>query len=156
MSLIVNQVHRTAFEEIFNLIANKKEFWPQEAEKSDNKINVKGLKELFKLIDYKTTEEQFADIQQQLFSKKKRITFEDFLQIFNLKLEDYTITDVKNAFRLLAGEDDNLISLKKIKDILEKNGLSDMDIIFLTNQLMQHTDGNNMVKYQEFLSSLSI
>jgi hypothetical protein len=50
-----------------------------------------------------------------------------------LKLEDYTITDVKNAFRLLAGEDDKLISLQKIKQILEKNGLSDMDIIFLTN-----------------------
>ncbi len=57
MSLIVNQVHRTAFEEIFNLIANKPEFWPHESDKSDCKINVMGLKELFKLIDYKTSEE---------------------------------------------------------------------------------------------------
>jgi uncharacterized protein YfkK (UPF0435 family) len=57
MSLIVNQVHRTAFEEIFNLIANKSEFWPQEMDKADGKINVSGLRELFKLIDYKTTEE---------------------------------------------------------------------------------------------------
>ena len=55
--------------------------------------------------------------------------------IFNLKLEDYTITDVKNAFKLLAGDDDKLISLDKIKSILERNGLSDMEIIFLTNQL---------------------
>ena len=52
--------------------------------------------------------------------------------IFNLKLEDYTITDVKNAFKLLAGDDDKLISLDKIKSILERNGLSDMEIIFLT------------------------
>jgi len=67
--------------------------------------------------------------------------------IFNLKLEDYTITDVKNAFKLLAGDDDKLISLEKIKNILEKNGLSEMEVIFLTNQLSHHTEGNNMVNY---------
>ena len=68
-----------------------------------------------------------------MFATQERITFDNFLQIFNLKLEDYTITDVKNAFKLLAGDDDKLISLDKIKSILERNGLSDMEIIFLTN-----------------------
>ena len=135
-SLIVNSVHQQAFQEIFNLIANKPELLEKEGKKpgeGDNKINEEGLKELFKLIDYKTTDEQFKDICKQLFATNERITFDNFLQIFNLKLEDYTITDVKNAFKLLAGDDDKLISLDKIKSILERNGLSDMEIIFLTN-----------------------
>ncbi len=158
-SLIVNTVHQQAFQEIFNLIANKPELLEKEGKKpgeGDNKINKEGLSELFKLIDYKTTEEQFNDICKQLFAVNERITFDNFLQIFNLKLEDYTITDVKNAFKLLAGDDDKLISLDKIKSILERNGLSDMEIIFLMNQLSTHCEGNNMVRYMDFLQSLNI
>ena len=59
-SLIVNSVHQQAFQEIFNLIANKPELLEKEGKKpgeGDNKINKEGLSELFKLIDYKTTEE---------------------------------------------------------------------------------------------------
>lgn len=34
------------------------------------------------------------------------IGFDDFLKIFNLKLTDYTFNDVRNAFKLLAKDDD--------------------------------------------------
>ena len=57
MSLIVNNTHKTAFREIFNLIANKKEFFPEDKEEGDETINKAGLKELFSLIDYKTNED---------------------------------------------------------------------------------------------------
>ena len=73
-----------------------------------------------------------------------------------MKLEDYSITDVKNAFKLLAKEDDKFIPLDTIKEILEENDLSEMDIIFLTNQLAPYTDTKKQVNYQEFLKSLSI
>lgn len=60
---------------------------------------------------------------QKIFSKKELIGFEEFLKIFNLKLTDYTFNDVRNAFKLLAKDDDKYINLDKIKKILGKNGL---------------------------------
>ena len=43
------------------------------------------------------------------------------------------MTDVKNAFKLLAREDDKYIKLDEIKSILAENGMTDLEIIFLTN-----------------------
>ena len=42
--------------------------------------------------------------------KTEWIDFKQFLGIFNLKLTDYKFDDVKNAFKLLAKEDDKFIS----------------------------------------------
>ena len=69
----------------------------------------------------------------RIFAKKEQIGFEDFLKIFNLKLNDYTFNDVKNAFKLLAKDDDRYIPLEKIKKVLTKNNLPASEVEFLTH-----------------------
>ena len=54
MSLLVNDDHRKAFQEIFNLIATVPD---DKSTAKIKKMDKDGLVELFKLIDYKTTEE---------------------------------------------------------------------------------------------------
>jgi len=61
------------------------------------------------------------------------IGFDDFLKIFNLKLTDYTFNDVRNAFKLLAKDDDRYIPLDKIKKCLMKNGIPEEEVEFLTH-----------------------
>ncbi|KAL4477350.1 hypothetical protein ABPG72_002344 [Tetrahymena utriculariae] len=143
MSLEIKNNHKTAFQQIFNLVAK------------DNKIDKKGLEELFHTIDYQVTEEQFNEMVAKIFNKKEQIGFEEFLKIFNLKLTDYTFNDVSNAFKLLAKDDDKYISLEKVKKILAKNGLGQKEIEFLIHQLEPFTDSQKRVNYKDFLSSLS-
>lgn len=145
MSLEIKDLHKQAFREIFNLVAEK-----------DGRMNKNGLSELFRIIDYNISEDQFNDMVGKLFIKKETINFEEFMKIFTLKLPDYTTTDVKNAFRLLAKDDDNYIPAAKIKKILDKHGLSDVEIQFLMRQMERFTDGQGRVNYNEFLKSLTI
>ena len=67
----------------------------------------------------------------KIFNKKEFINFDEFMKIFHLKLQDYTIGDVKNAFKLLAKDDDKYIPLQKIRKILSKNGVEEKEIEFL-------------------------
>ncbi|CAD8144616.1 unnamed protein product [Paramecium octaurelia] len=94
MSLEVKNAHRQAFKEIFSMKA------------VEGKLDKKGLADLFIMIDYKIPQEQFDEMVQRIFGKKEQIGFEEFLKIFNLKLTDYTFNDVRNAFKLLAKDDD--------------------------------------------------
>jgi len=81
MSLEIKTLHKQAFREIFNLVAEK-----------DGRMNKTGLSGLFRIIDY-----NINDMVSKLFAKKETINFEEFMKIFQLKLPDYTTTDVKNA-----------------------------------------------------------
>jgi len=143
MRLQINSAQKIAFREIFSLVAK------------DGKIDKDGFEEIFKLIDYKLTEKQLAEFHSKLFKQKDTITFDDFLKIFNLKMADYTSIDVKNAFKLLAKDDDKYISLESIKEILKKNNMSEMDVHFITTQLLAFTE-NGKVNYDQFLKNLSI
>lgn len=58
------------------------------------------------MIDYQISEEQFSEMVAKIFNKKEQIVFDEFMKIFNLKLVDYTLNDVRNAFKLLAKDDD--------------------------------------------------
>lgn len=145
MSLEIKPLHKSAFQEIFILVAGK-----------DQPLTKTGLAELFRIIDYNINEDQFNDMVKKLFVKKETINFEEFMKIFQLKLPDYTPVDVKNAFRLLAKDDDNFIPAAKIKKILDKHGLSDVEIQFLMRQLDKFTDTHQRVNYNEFLKSLSM
>ena len=148
MSLEIKSLHKTAFREIFYLITGK-----------EGRMDKNGLSELFRIIDYNINEDQFNDMVTKLFFKKETINFEEFMKIFQLKLPDYTTVDVKNAFRLLAKDDDNYIPYGKIEKILDKHGLSDVEIQFLMRQLEKYTDGQSgkkRVNYNEFLKSLGI
>lgn len=143
MKLHITPSQKVAFREIFNLVAK------------DGKIDKDGFEEIFKLIDYKLTEKQLSEFHTKIFKNKDTIYFEDFLKIFDLKMTDYTPVDVKNAFKLLAKDDDKYIILETIKDILKKNNMSDMDIHFITNQLLAFTE-NGKVNYDLFLKNLSL
>ena len=80
-----------------------------------------------------------------------------------MKLTDFTLNDVRNAFKLLAKDDDRFqliyksryIPLDKIKKCLIKNGISEEEVEFLTHQLDPFTDTMKRVNYSEFLKSLS-
>ncbi|CAD8056578.1 unnamed protein product (macronuclear) [Paramecium tetraurelia] len=143
MSLEVKNAHRQAFKEIFSMKA------------VEGKLDKKGLADLFIMIDYKIPQEQFDEMVQRIFGKKEQIGFEEFLKIFNLKLTDYTFNDVRNAFKLLAKDDDRYIPLEKIKKVLLKNNVPAEEVEFLCHQLDPFTDTMKRVNYAEFLKSLS-
>jgi len=145
MRLQITNNQKVAFREIYNLITKE----------TEGKLDKKGFEDIFKLIDYKLTEKQLAEFHSRLFKNKETILFEDFLKIFNLKMTDYTSVDVKNAFKLLAKDDDKYISLEVIKEILKKNNMTDMEIHFITTQLVTFTE-NGKVNYDAFLKNLSI
>lgn len=145
MRLQITNNQKVAFREIYNLITKE----------TEGKLDKKGFEDIFKLIDYKLTEKQLAEFHARLFKNKETILFEDFLKIFNLKMTDYTSVDVKNAFKLLAKDDDKYISLETIKEILKKNNMTDMEIHFITTQLLTFTEGGK-VNYDAFLKNLSI
>jgi hypothetical protein len=71
-------------------------------------------------------------------------------------MTDYSMNDVRNAFKLLAKDDDRYknyylanryIPLDKIKKILSKNGVSEEEVDFLTHQLDPFTDTMKRVNY---------
>ncbi|KRX07948.1 hypothetical protein PPERSA_10336 [Pseudocohnilembus persalinus] len=143
MSFEIKTNHKQAFKEIFKLIA-----------KDSDTINRDGLKELFKTIGYQT--DQFDEMADKIFKHKdSRINFDEFMKIFNLKMNDYSFNDVCNAFKLLAKDDDQYIPLEKVRNILSKNGLEESEINFLVQQLEQFTDSQKRVNYKQFLESLS-
>ena len=146
MSLEIKTAHQGPFKEIFNLIAKKD---------GTGKMDRAKLAELFQTIDYKLTEEQFNEMANTLFQKKDQVQFDDFLKIFNLKLTEYSVVDVRNAFRLIAKDDDKYIPMEKIKKILEKQGMSEVEILFLTRQLEPYSEGGK-INYGDFLKNLSI
>ena len=144
MSLVITDLQRKALREVFDLVAK------------EGKIDKDGLEEIFKLIDYNITEKQSNELHNRLFNKKERIVFEDFLKIFNLKMVDYSATDVRNAFKLIAKDDDKYIPLSTLKGILEKSNMAEMDLVFLMNQLNPYTDNNGLINFQDFLKGLSL
>lgn len=146
MTAALTKDDRDAFRDVFNAVSKNK----------DGKINKEELADLFRLIDYKMGEGQFEEICAKLFGKKDTIVLEDFMKLFVIKPTDYTLTDVVNAFKLLAKDDDKFIKMSKIKKILEKSGLSEMEIIFLTSQLSGYTNTEGKVNYQDFLAKLAI
>ena len=91
-----------------------------------------------------------------MFDKKPEIGFNEFLQIFSLKSNNqYNEVDVKNAFRLLSKEYERpgWIKLDRVKEILAEMGLSDVDIIQLTNQLGGQCDDQGMFNFEDFVKS---
>ena len=148
MSLQINHAQRQAFREIFKLATSDG--------KSDGKLDKEGLDKIFQHIDYKCSEKQLEEFHQKLFSKKDAIEFTEFMNIFKLKMSDYTGQDVQNAFKLLARDDDKYIPQSLIKDILVKNGMTEVEVVFICNQLGPYTDQNGNVNYQDFLQSLSL
>ena len=86
MSLQINHAQRQAFREIFKLATSDG--------KSDGKLDKEGLDKIFQHIDYKCSEKQLEEFHQKLFSKKDAIEFTEFMNIFKLKMSDYTGQDV--------------------------------------------------------------
>ena len=54
----------------------------------------------------------------KLFSKKSEINFEEFLSVFKLDLENYTSIDIKNAFTVLAKDNDTHLDIKIIEELV--------------------------------------
>jgi hypothetical protein len=50
------------------------------------------------------------------------------MQVFHIKTADYTLVDVKNALKLLAGDDDIFIPVEKFKKMLQAEGQTDEKI----------------------------
>lgn len=47
------------------------------------------------------------------------------MQLFIIKTNDFSIVDIKNALKLLAGDDDMYISVEKLKKMLQTEGQSE-------------------------------
>ena len=75
-----------------------------------------------------------------------------------LKLDDYGRKKEINAFKVLAGDDDHLMSLSKVQKILIDNGMSYDEVEFFTEQIKKDTRFYDMdsdsVVYSRFLKSM--
>jgi hypothetical protein len=96
------------------------------------------------------------DFHSRIFGKKDTIEFNDFLKIFALKMPDYTQTDVKNAFKFLAGIEDEYIPVSKIEELLVKNGMNSDEVKFIMSQIDGFVDNEHRFMYAKFLQNLGI
>ena len=141
----ISTMEQKYFREIFDLHASK----------NNGKLTYELLQELFEMVAFKPNEKQNEEFKE-MFATKDEINFKEFLQIFSLKSNNqYNEIDVKNAFRLLSKEYDRpgWIKLERVKEILAEMGLSDVDIIQLTNQLKGLCDDKEMFNFEEFVKS---
>ena len=95
------------------------------------------------------TERQFDEICGHSFVKKDNISVEEFLKTLFIKSTDYSFSDIQNAFKLLAKDNATHLKLSKIRKILEKSNLTEMEIVFLTNQLSSYTNSEGKVNYKK-------
>lgn len=102
---------RQAFLEVFNLHAK------------EGKINKKDLNDMFQRIGYYISQDHFKDICSKAFEFKEQITFEEFMGTFRVNESPYTLRDIKNAFKLIAGEHDQFIPVDLISELFRKNGV---------------------------------
>lgn len=145
MSLKLSDTNRDTIRQVFNLHAK------------DGRLEKEGLEEIFKMIGYNVTHEQLEQIKQTLYQKRDTITFDQFLKLFSLQLNDLTTHDIKAAFRVLAKDDDKYIPLALIKKIIEENsGLCESDAFFMINQIMQYANQSGQINYEELLKNFNI
>lgn len=71
----------------------------------------------------------------KLFTKKSEISFDEFLGVFKLDLDNYTPVDIKNAFGVLAKDSDTHIDIKIIDDLVSELDIKDSEKKFLLNHL---------------------
>lgn len=102
---------RQAFMEVFNLHA------------LEGKVNRQGLKAIFDRVGYFISPEHFEDICARAFEFKENVTFEEFMELFRVRESPHSLTDIRNAFKLLAGEEDEFIPLELLYEIYRKAGI---------------------------------
>jgi hypothetical protein len=80
-----------------------------------------------------------ADVKKQmlnkLFTKKSEISFDEFLGVFKLDLDNYTPIDIKNAFGVLAKDSETHIDIKIIDDLVSELDIKESEKKFLLNHL---------------------
>ena len=45
------------------------------------------------------------------------------METFKVKESNYDLVDIKNAFRLIAGDSDDLVPVDRMKELFEKQGI---------------------------------
>ena len=95
--------------------------------------------------------EEFAAI----FEKKSLMTYREFLDLFQLKTNDYSKVDVKNSFRLLSKEytRDGQITLERVQEILSDIGVSEAEIEQLSTQLLPYVKDDGYFNFEEFVNA---
>lgn len=99
-----------AFLEVFNLHAK------------NGKINKKDLRDIFDRIGFNISQNNFNEVCSQAFGNNQLISFEQFMETFKVKESNYDLVDIKNAFRLIAGESDEFIEIDEMKSLFGKQG----------------------------------
>ncbi len=135
---------RQAFLEVFNLHAK------------DGRITQTELKAMFERVGYFISEEHFKDICLKAFEFKEAVTFEEFMDVFRVRDSPHSLLDIKNAFRLLAGEEDEFLPLEVIYEIFRKAGVERERVDDLMVVLSDFVDEKKKVFcYKQFLDNLS-
>ena len=140
----ISDMDKKYFREIFEMNEN-----------AEKKIDSKRLFKIFEVVGFEPNEKQKKEFEE-IFLKKPLIDFKGFLDIFSLKSNDQIDkTDVKNAFRLLSKEytRENMISLTRVKELLQEMGLTDLEVVQLTSQLTGLRDSDDMIDFNAFVDS---
>lgn len=146
----ISDMDKKYFREIFNL--NAIDDQGNQTGENRDKLNHEGLKKIFEMVGFQPNEKQSAEFEE-LFAKKPLLTFNDFLNIFNLKSsKEFNEVDVKNSFRLLSKEyeREGWIKLDRVKEILTEMGVTDMEVVQLTTQLNALTE-DGYFNFEEFV-----
>jgi Ca2+-binding EF-hand superfamily protein len=135
---------RQAFLEVFNLHAK------------GGRVGKEELKAMFSRVGYFISEEHFADICSKAFELNDTVTFEEFMEVFRVRDSPHSLLDIKNAFRLLAGEEDEFLPLETMYEIFRKAGVERERVDDLLAVLSDFVDvKRKLFNYRQFLQHLS-
>ena len=91
----------------------------------DGKINKKDLEDIFERVGYFVSHQHFTELCQKIFDIYSQVNFEQFMEAFKVTNSEFDLRDIKNAFRLIAGDDDRFIPVEKIIEMFKKNDVQE-------------------------------
>ena len=134
---------RQAFLEVFNMHAK------------DGRVGPEELKAIFDRVGYFISADHFSDICEKTFEYRERVSFEEFMEVFRIRDSPYNLVDIRNAFRLLAGEEDEFLPLDLFYEIFRKSGVERERVDDLMIVLGDFVDEKGKrFRYRQFLEQL--
>lgn len=63
----------------------------------------------------------FLKICEDIFGDNQKVNFEEFMNGFKVNDSEFDFREIRNAFRLIAGDDDKYIPLKRVVQMFKKS-----------------------------------
>ena len=155
----VRELDKVSFIALYNMYAESK--FDLDDRKAVGVLRGERLKEIFRFVRYEPSENQLKAIDQHIKKNLGKLTFEQFLEIFDLKADAcFDKSEVMRVFCLFSKEYElnNVIKVSRVEEVLVEMELMmvasgehmDIDIAELI-VLLKSKEKNGYVNYKEFV-----